>query len=106
MQPKAYLFFNGQANDALQAYSKIFKTQPSALMRMSDGPPEMGIPADRKDWIMHCELPVGGGAIYMSDDFAANAPPIFNQTGLAGSPWSCSWPPRLPGSRGRGTVAG
>lgn len=76
MQPKAYLFFNGQANDALQAYSKIFKTQPSALMRMSDAPPEMGIPADRKDWIMHCELPVGGGAIYMSDDFAANSPPM------------------------------
>lgn len=74
MDAKAYLFFNGQAGAALAAYTRIFNTQPTALMRMSDAPAEMGIPDDKRDWIMHCELPIGTSAIYMSDDFAGNAP--------------------------------
>ena len=74
MEAKAYLFFNGQAQAALDAYAKIFGTAPINVMRMGDGPPDMGIPAAQKDWVMHSELPIGGTSIYVSDDFMANSP--------------------------------
>ena len=73
MQPKAYLFFNGTAGDALAAYGAIFKTQPTMLMRMRDAPADVGVPPEKQDWVMHAELPIGGGAICLSDDFMGNS---------------------------------
>lgn len=74
MDVTPYIFFNGQAGDALAFYSKIFGSEPAMMMRMGDGPPDMGIPEAQKDWIMHCELPIGTSKIYLSDDFMGNSP--------------------------------
>lgn len=74
MDAKTYLFFNGQAQTAIDAYCQIFNTKPTTIMRMGDGPPEMGIPDTQKDWIMHAELPIGTTSIYLSDDFMGNSP--------------------------------
>jgi PhnB protein len=74
MQPTAYLFFNGQASDAVEAYKAVLGAEIVALMRMSDGPPGMDIPPERQDWIMHCELKIEGGRLLLSDDFMANSP--------------------------------
>lgn len=69
-----YLFFNGQAHEALATYSRIFKTEPMKIIRMSDAPPQVEISEAQANWILHCELPIGSTSIYLSDDFAANAP--------------------------------
>jgi len=74
MQPKPYIFFNGQARDAVAAYQKILGAKVASMMTMADAPPGMNIAADQKDWIMHCELTIGDGSIYLSDDFMANSP--------------------------------
>ena len=74
MDATPYIFFNGQGQDALAFYKKVFGTEPTMLMPMGDGPPDMGIPEERANWIMHCELPIGTSKIYLSDDFMANSP--------------------------------
>lgn len=85
MDVKSYIFFNGNASEAVDAYSKIFGSEPSMLMRMADAPPDMDIPKDRKDWIMHCELPIGEGSIYLSDDFTSNVDdPTSNNRAMEG----------------------
>ncbi|WP_296428130.1 VOC family protein [Yoonia sp.] len=74
MKPTPYLFFNGQARDAIAAYAEIFEVAVPAFMTMADGPPEMDIPEDRKSWVMHCEMQIGEGSVMLSDDFSANSP--------------------------------
>jgi PhnB protein len=43
-------------------------------MSMADAPPGLDIPAERKSWVMHCEMAIGDGSLMLSDDFAANSP--------------------------------
>jgi PhnB protein len=74
MQPAPYLFFNGAARAAITAYARIFDAPMPPMMTMADAPPGMNIPEDRRDWIMHCEMKVGTGTLYLSDDYAGNAP--------------------------------
>jgi len=74
MDIKPYLFFNGQARDAVTMYADIFGVPMPEMMTMKDAPFEMGLPAERDNWIMHCEMKIGTSGIYLSDDFAANSP--------------------------------
>ncbi len=76
MQVQPYLFFNGQARDAIAFYQKALGAEIVEMMPMGDGPPDFDIPTERKDWIMHCTLQVGEFRIMMSDDFMANAEPM------------------------------
>ncbi len=76
MIPTPYLFFNGTCAEALDAYADILGGTVEARMTMADAPPDMGIPEDRKGWIMHSTLKVGDGQIYLSDDWGANSPPM------------------------------
>jgi PhnB protein len=74
MQPTAYLFFNGQAREAIKSYAETFGAKMPEIMTMEGAPPGMDIPADRKNWVMHCEMAIGEGKLYLSDDFMANSP--------------------------------
>ena len=74
MHPKPYLFFNGEARKAIAAYTRIFNSPAPQIMTMADGPPGMDIPPERLSWVMHCEMQIGSGGIYLSDDYAANSP--------------------------------
>ncbi|WP_417770061.1 VOC family protein [Stappia sp.] len=76
MKITPYLFFNGEGSEALDFYAGVFGSKPAAVMRMSDAPPDMPIPEDRKNWIMHSELPVGSGRIFLSDDVMSNPGPM------------------------------
>lgn len=73
MKPTPYLFFNGNAREAITTYAEVFGVDMPQMMTMADGPPDMGVPEDRKDWIMHCQMQVGEGSLMISDDFMANA---------------------------------
>ena len=74
MDIKPYLFFNGQARDAVTMYADIFGVDVPELMTMKDAPFDMGLPPERDDWIMHCEMKIGATGFHLSDDFAANNP--------------------------------
>ena len=74
MQPIAYLFFNGNAREAITAYRAIFGAPEPQIMSMGDGPSDMGIPEERRDWVMHCEMKIGDGQVYISDDWTGESP--------------------------------
>lgn len=74
MDIKPYLFFNGSARDAATLYAKVFGVDLPDFMTMKDAPFDMGLPPERDDWIMHCEMKIGACGIYLSDDFMANSP--------------------------------
>jgi PhnB protein len=65
-----YLNFQGQAEEALEFYAKVFDTEVSMLSRFSDmpgaGPGEL--PADEQNLVMHAQLPILGGHIVMATD--------------------------------------
>lgn len=62
-----YLGFNGTAAKAIQFYEKALGARTEHVMRWSDGPPEMKVPPEARDRIMHAELTIGGGKLMASD---------------------------------------
>ena len=67
-----YLNFAGNAEEAFNAYKRIFKTEFSApLTRMGDMPTQPGMPAlseTDKTKVMHVALPILGGVQIMATD--------------------------------------
>jgi PhnB protein len=67
-----YLNFAGNAEEAFNAYKRIFKTEFSApIMRMGDMPTQPGMPVlseTDKVKVMHVALPILGGIQIMATD--------------------------------------
>lgn len=67
-----YLNFAGNAEEAFNAYKKIFKAEFSApIMRMGDMPTQPGMPflsETDKTKVMHVALPILGGTQIMATD--------------------------------------
>ncbi|HET9058290.1 MAG TPA: hypothetical protein VFN61_00090, partial [Acidimicrobiales bacterium] len=60
-----YLNFQGQTEEALDLYAKVFGTEITSLTRYADMP-AMGpgeLPADEAQLVMHAELPILGGHV-------------------------------------------
>lgn len=60
-----YLNFQGNTEEAFNFYAKAFQSELAMLMRMSDmppGPESPKLPDKEKDYVMHVELPIFGGA--------------------------------------------
>jgi PhnB protein len=68
MQPVPYLFFNGTCREAMETYARILGAETEITMLASDGPPDMPVPEDKKDWIMHATLKIDQGHLMMSDN--------------------------------------
>jgi len=65
-----YLFFNGNAEEAIAFYEKALGAPRSMLMRFSETPdpvPEGMIPADWGDKVMHASIRVGEIDLMFSD---------------------------------------
>lgn len=71
-----YLNFQGNAEEAFNAYKKVFNTEFSTpLMRMGDMPAHPGMPAlsdEDKSKVMHVALPILGGTQIMATDMLAS----------------------------------
>ena len=68
------LSFAGNCREAFEFYARVLGGEITAALRYGDAPPEMPVPAEMKDWLMHCWLQVGDQAIMGSDmhsDWAA-----------------------------------
>lgn len=62
-----YLNFQGQSEEALAHYAKIFGTQVTDLHRFSDMP-GMEVPADERNLVLHAELPILDDHMLMATD--------------------------------------
>ena len=67
MQVNPYLTFNGNCADALKFYQKVLGAQIEASFPFGEGPPEMKVPAEWKDKIMHAKITIDGEIIMASD---------------------------------------
>jgi PhnB protein len=70
-----YLYFHGNCRDAFNRYQEIFGGE-LFMMKMSDAPPDEGLPADQGDLILHAALTIDGGLLMASDDPTGEVGPI------------------------------
>ena len=69
------LSFQGNCRQAFDFYAQVLGGKVTAAMPFGDGPPDMPIPPQYKDWLMHCWMDVGDQAIMGADlppEFAPN----------------------------------
>lgn len=71
MQIRPYLTFKGECQQAIDLYSRAFKTKVSEIMRFSDIPQSpdnpMPIPDSQKYWIVQATIPFGDNFMRLSD---------------------------------------
>ena len=61
------LSFQGQCREAFEFYAEVLGGKVTAAMPFGDGPPDMPIPSQYRDWLMHCWLDVGDQALMGAD---------------------------------------
>ncbi|MDQ3124602.1 MAG: VOC family protein [Pseudomonadota bacterium] len=69
------LSFRGQCREAFEFYAAVLGGEITAAFPYGDGPPDMPVGPQYKDWLMHCWLQVGDQAIMGADmdvDWAKN----------------------------------
>jgi len=69
------LSFRGQCREAFEFYAGVLGGKITAAYPYGDGPPDMPMGPQYKDWLMHCWLEVGDQAIMGADmdvDWAPN----------------------------------
>ena len=70
------LSFAGNCREAFDFYAEVLGGEITAALPYGDAPPEMPLPPEMKDWLMHCWLQVGDQAIMGSDMHSAWATKI------------------------------
>ena len=71
MTLNTYLFFDGRCAEAFEFYRGVFGGEFAMRMTFAEAPPGVDFPAERRDWIMHVSLPVGGSVLMGSDSAQA-----------------------------------
>ncbi|NJC42400.1 PhnB protein [Brevundimonas alba] len=61
------LSFPGNCREAFEFYAGVLGGEITAAYPYGEGPPEMPVPPQIKDWLMHCWLQVGDQALMGSD---------------------------------------
>ena len=61
------LSFRGQCREAFEFYARVLGGEITAAIPYGDGPPDMPMGPQYRDWLMHCWLQVGDQAIMGSD---------------------------------------
>lgn len=69
------LSFRGQCREAFEFYARVLGGKVTAAYPYGEGPPDMPVGPQYRDWLMHCWLEVGDQAIMGADmdkDWAPN----------------------------------
>jgi len=69
------LSFNGQCREAFEFYAEVLGGEITAAFPYGEGPPDMPVGPQYKDWLMHAWLQIGDQAIMGADmdkDWAPN----------------------------------
>ncbi len=71
MQIRPYLTFKGNCQEAIELYTRAFKTEVSEIMRFSDIPQSPGnpmlIPDSQSNWIVQATIRFGDNFMRLSD---------------------------------------
>lgn len=64
-----YMYFDGNANEALEFYSKVFEVEKNEIMTYRDLPvdPQFEIPEEQKKLILNTDLVIDGTTVMFSD---------------------------------------
>ena len=82
MHVEPYLFFNGQAEQAIAFYREAIGAEVTLLMRYSDSPDPAFCPPGAEDKVMHANLQIGDTTVMLSDgDCSGN--PVFSGISLS-----------------------
>ena len=68
------LSFKGDCRQAFEFYARVLGGEITAAFAYGDGPPDMPIGPQYKDWLMHCWLQIGDQAIMGCDGIPEFAP--------------------------------
>lgn len=80
-----YLTFDGNCREAFEFYREVFGGKFTFISTFGEGPPDMGIPEEEKDRLMHVSLPIGSNVLMGSDTSH-----IFGPTPVVGGNYSIS----------------
>lgn len=61
------LSFNGQCREAFEFYASVLGGKVTAAFPYGEGPPDMPVSPQYKDWLMHCWMEVGDQALMGAD---------------------------------------
>lgn len=66
-----YINFNGNCREAVEFYAKVFGAEKSQIMTFEEMPPnpQLTLPQEAKELILHTELNISGSRIMFSDVF-------------------------------------
>ncbi|TJZ79190.1 VOC family protein [Chitiniphilus eburneus] len=73
MQVQAYLFFNGQCDEALRFYVTHLGARVNVLLRYRDSPEPAQVSEGWLDKVMHASLHIGESELFASDGLRAEA---------------------------------
>ena len=83
-----YINFKGDCREAFEFYRSVFGGEFAILETFRNGPPDMSIPEDEMDNIMHVSFPIGDSVLMGSD-----TPSIFEGSHVVGTNISISVSP-------------
>ena len=83
-----YVNFKGNCREAFEFYRSVFGGEFAILETFLNGPPDMGIPEEEMDNIMHVSFPIGDSVLMGSD-----TPSIFEGSPVVGTNISISVSP-------------
>ena len=63
-----YLTFDGNCREAFDYYRSVFGGAYTAFQTFGEAPPDMPVPDDKKDQVMHVSLPIGASTLMGSDN--------------------------------------
>ncbi|MCY3748234.1 MAG: VOC family protein, partial [Chloroflexi bacterium] len=63
MSLSIYLNFAGNCREAFEFYRSVFGGDFAIVQTFADGPPDMGVPDEAKDQIMHVSYPIGSSVL-------------------------------------------
>lgn len=81
-QVQTYLYFDGQAEEALNFYAVVFNSNVEGLTRWGDMPhgEESYLPKEATNLVMHAQVTIlGGHAIMVEDALDPSIDPIFER---------------------------
>ena len=70
-----YLHFNGNCREVFEFYRSIFGGEFEMISTFREGPPDMPLPEDILDQVMHVSYPIGSSVLMGSDVPEQFAPP-------------------------------
>lgn len=85
MAVDVYMIFDGNCREAVLFYAEAFNTEQPQIMTFKEAPqnPDMPLPKEAEDLIMHARLTISGSNVMFSDNFPGTPYIVGNHVTLA-----------------------